>query len=198
MSVDRETLKVYEERAADYAARFDNDQPGTTLKRFLDALPEKAAILDLGCGTGASAALMQAAGHDVTCVDASPAMVEAARAKGLDAHVATFEELSGVALYDGVWANFSLLHAEEADLPRYMGKIAQALRPGGLFHVGMKVGEGMKRDGLGRRYTYVTPARLRELLSSNGITPIFEHQFSEAGLAGTEDPCIIMHGRRDG
>ncbi|GAB3118509.1 class I SAM-dependent methyltransferase [Streptomyces calidiresistens] len=49
-------------------------------------VPEPPArVLDLGCGTGSLTVLLAAAGHRVTGVDLSPAMVGAARAKLADA-----------------------------------------------------------------------------------------------------------------
>ncbi|GAA1945043.1 class I SAM-dependent methyltransferase [Kitasatospora viridis] len=50
--------------------------------RLADWLPgEPVRVLDAGCGTGSLALLAAAAGHRVTGVDCSPAMVELARAK---------------------------------------------------------------------------------------------------------------------
>ena len=44
-------------------------------------------VLDLGCGDGALTAKLVASGAQVLGVDASPAMVEATRARGIDAQV---------------------------------------------------------------------------------------------------------------
>lgn len=53
------------------------------------ALPEPpAAVVDLGCGTGSLAVLAAEAGHRVTGVDFSPAMIEQARRKAESAGVA--------------------------------------------------------------------------------------------------------------
>jgi SAM-dependent methyltransferase len=58
---------------------------------LVGALPAAPArVADLGCGTGTLSLLLAEAGHAVTGVDLSPAMVERARAKA--GHVATFHE----------------------------------------------------------------------------------------------------------
>ncbi|OIJ64179.1 class I SAM-dependent methyltransferase [Streptomyces mangrovisoli] len=73
------------------AASFD-DEPDHGLRdpavraawagRLREWLPERPAdVLDLGCGTGSLSLLAAEAGHRVTGIDRSPAMVERARAK---------------------------------------------------------------------------------------------------------------------
>lgn len=196
MSVDPETLSVYEDRAAEYARSFGTDKPGPALARFIAALPRSGKVLDIGCGPGGAAALMAGAGLRVTCLDASPAMVDLARARGLDARCASFDDIAGDQLYHGAWANFSLLHAARADLPRHLTAIAKVLKPRGVFHIGMKLGTGTARDRLGRRYTYVGARELADLLTAAGLQPDHEREFTETGLAGTADRGIIVQGRR--
>ena len=60
------------------------------------------------------------------------------------------DEIDGEDLYDGIWANFSLLHAPRAAFPLHLMALKRAIKPGGLLHLGMKLGEGEGRDGLGR------------------------------------------------
>ncbi len=196
---DKETLDVYDAKAQEYANKFDTVKArDSQFVAFLDGLPEKANLLDLGCGPGRAAAAMAAAGHTVTATDASAGMIDlAARLPGVTARQETFDEISGEALYDGIWANFSLLHAEREDLPRHLAALSQALKPGGLFHIGMKTGAGMGRDGIGRRYTYVTQDELTKLLLEVGLTPHQHWTGRDKGLAGTEDPWIVMHARKN-
>jgi SAM-dependent methyltransferase len=195
---DRETLAVYDEKADDYARCFGTgDAPGQHLRSFLAALPATADLLDLGCGPGRSAELMAKAGHRVEAWDASPKMVELAQAReGVHARQATFDALTGTALFDGIWANFSLLHATREDLDRHIAAIARALRPAGIFHIGMKEGTGTRRDAIGRRYTFVTEEDLRGLCAQNALTPFAFWSGSEVGLAGTNDPFIILQARK--
>ena len=69
-------------------------------------VPVGARVLDLGCGPGASAAVMARAGLKVTATDAVPEMVAMAKAHpGVSATVATFDEISGTDVFDGIWAS---------------------------------------------------------------------------------------------
>ncbi len=193
MSTDPRTIAVYEARAEDYADRFATGAPEPPLQAFIDLLPQGARVLDLGCGPGNASAFLRAAGMLPDPIDAAPAMVAMAnRRHDIGARLASFSDIDAVAAYEGVWANFSLLHAPRADLPRYLRALHRALRPGGLLHIAMKTGTGEARDALGRAYTYVTPDQLAALLTSAGFTPFTTEQGHEAGLAGTHDPFVII------
>lgn len=196
---DEETLDVYDARAGDYAKFTTQSTPDTQLTAFLGAVPNRARLWDLGCGPGRSAMLMAQAGHDVLATDASAAMVElAAKIPGITVRQESFEQIQGEAIYDGIFANFSLLHADGPDLPGHIQAIARALKPEGVFHIGMKMGTGTKRDGIGRRYTYVTDASLTALLEDASLTPTQRWFGSEPGLDGVVAPFIIMHAVKHG
>ncbi|MCR9112189.1 MAG: class I SAM-dependent methyltransferase [Rhodobacteraceae bacterium] len=193
MSGDSETLKVYARQAADYAEMVKALENDPSLTAFITAMPEGGHVLDLGCGPGWAAARMAREGLTVTATDAVPEMVDmAGEHPGVTARQATFDDISGTAIYDGIWANFSLLHAPRADLPRHMGALARALKPGGVLHVGMKTGTGEHRDSLGRLYTYVTEDELRGLLSGAGLSPGPARTGADKGLDGTVAPWITL------
>ena len=197
---DPKTLNVYAQKADDYArimGKSAEDSQG--LQAFLDAMPPQARILDIGCGPGTWAGLMAAAGHDVEAWDPVPDMVRLAAEKpGVRAREAGFEDLTAAGEYDGVWANFSLLHVLREGLPVHIGAMARALKPGGLFHIGMKTGEGMQRDALGRRYTYVTASELEGLLEAAGLRPAARWTGEDKGLDGTMAPWIVMQAVKHG
>ncbi len=195
---DARTLALYEARAEEYAQRTLSEAPDEALAAFLGDMPAGGAVLDLGCGPGFAAARMAQAGLQVEATDAAAAMVAlAARHPGVTARQESFDALDAQARYDGIWANFSLLHAPRANLPRHLAAMARALRPGGLVHVAMKRGEGTARDSLGRAYTYVTAPELEHLLLDAGLTTV-RRRFSgeDPGFDGVPAPWIGMqaHG----
>lgn len=199
---DRDTLAVYAKAAGDYAKRFariedaDVDQ-FSDLKAFFALLPDNGLVLDLGCGPGQWAAKIRAAGYRVQAMDASPEMAALANERfDLDVTVGVFEDLTAEGVYDGVWANFSLLHAPKAEMPGHLQLIFRALKPGGAFHIGLKLGEGEGRDHLGRFYSYYGEVELTGLLEAAGFTVTRKRTGSAKGLAGTEDTYVILtaHG----
>ena len=191
--IDRETIAVYDARAGDYAKLEPSDRPSETLARFIAELPEAARVLDLGCGPGTSARHMARAGCSVDAIDASEAMIAlAAQIDGVTARQATFDEITGHDIYDGVWANFSLLHAPRADFPRHLAAIHRALKPGGLFHIALKEGTGEHRDSLGRHYAYYTEDDLTALLETAGFSVGPYRRGRDKGLSGTEENWISV------
>jgi len=196
MSQDNETIAVYGREAGRYAEVFLAPEKDPALGRFVDHLPPNSTVLDLGCGPGFAAGYMTTLGHRTIATDATPEMVEmAASLPGVDARLATFDDITGTDLYEGIWANFSLLHAPRADLPRHLGALKQALKSHGIFHIGMKIGTGEHRDTIGRLYTYVTENELIDLLKETGLTPLHIHTGADPGLDGTVAPWVTILAR---
>ncbi|WP_299566412.1 class I SAM-dependent methyltransferase [uncultured Sulfitobacter sp.] len=191
---DPETLRVYAAKHADYATRTDDhNKTDPLLAAFIANLDSGGRALDLGCGPGASAAAMARAGLRVTAVDAVAEMVAlAARHPGVTALQQRFEDIDGTGIYGGIWANFSLLHADRAALPDILGALHRALVPKGRLHIAMKLGNGTQRDNLGRLYTYVTENELRGLLGGAGFTITEKAEGRDKGLDGTYADWIAL------
>lgn len=169
--MDTETIKYYDKSAESYLDKVCNTYPDSDLLSFINSIKSGGTILDLGCGPGNSSAMMQSAGLNVQASDCSQKMVDIAKNKfNVDAIKAEFKELSEIDLYDGVWANFSLLHAPRSEMLSNLKKINRSLKKKGYLHIGLKIGNGEKRDTLGRQYTYYQPKELKSLLISAGFT----------------------------
>ena len=169
--MDTETIKYYDKSAESYLDKVCNTYPDSDLLSFINSIKSGGTVLDLGCGPGNSSAMMQSAGLNVQASDCSQKMVDIAKNKfNVDAIKAEFKELSEIDLYDGVWANFSLLHAPRSEMLSNLKKINRSLKKKGYLHIGLKIGNGEKRDTVGRQYTYYQPKELKSLLISAGFT----------------------------
>jgi trans-aconitate methyltransferase len=161
-------------------------------------------ILDLGCGDGQLTARLAATGAVVTGVDASPAMVAAARSRGIAADEAPAEQLPySEAAFDAVFSNAALHWVRDHDA--MMSEVHRVLKPGGRFAAEMG-GHGnvaailvaltavLARHGYGNREDgvnyYPTPEAYRHRLERHGFrverieliprpTPL-----AEGGMAG--------------
>lgn len=89
-------------------------------------------ILDLGCGDGQLTTQLLASGSEVVGVDASEAMITAARARGIQAEVANVEALPfQPQRFDAVFSNAVLHWVKNHDA--MLGEVRRVLRPGGRF-----------------------------------------------------------------
>ncbi|MFV2035577.1 MAG: class I SAM-dependent methyltransferase [Halocynthiibacter sp.] len=197
MSADSETIALYDARVGDYRRLVSSEVPNPKLERFIDAVITAegagARVLDLGCGPGNAAARMAARGLDVDAVDASGEMVRTARqVYGIAARQAQFSDIVGKRIYAGVWASFSLLHAPRSAFSGHLAALHLALVAGGLFHIGMKTGNGENRDSIGRFYTYYTEAELNRLVEEAGFSVTHQTLGEDVGLDGTLAPWIIL------
>lgn len=140
-------------------------------------------ILDLGCGDGALTAKLAGLGCEVVGVDASPEMVAAARARGLDARVVAGEELAFEAEFDAVFSN-AALHWMKRDPDAVITAVARALRPGGRFvaemgghgnvaAISVALHAALARRGVDARaaspWYFPTPEAYRERLERHGF-----------------------------
>ncbi|HEY1965817.1 MAG TPA: methyltransferase domain-containing protein, partial [Acidobacteriaceae bacterium] len=90
-------------------------------------------ILDLGCGDGALTEQIAASGAEVTGVDNSPAMLDAARKRGLRVELHDADSLPYHHQFDAVFSN-AAIHWLSADRqPAMLAGVYCALRPDGRF-----------------------------------------------------------------
>jgi SAM-dependent methyltransferase len=133
----------FEHLAPDYDARFTSTPLGVLLRqavwRRLDArFSSGDRVLELACGTGEDAVHLAMRGVRILATDASPAMVETARAKAAAAGIAESVEARCVAIeeigdlagaFDGAFSSFGGLNCV-ADLEGVARSLATLLRPG--------------------------------------------------------------------
>jgi trans-aconitate methyltransferase len=103
---------------------------GLPVVRLLNPQPGER-ILDLGCGDGALTKVIAEEGCDIVGVDSSSALVAAALKLGLCVEEMSAYDIAYQDEFDAVFSNAALHWMTDAD--RVIGKVYQALRPGGRF-----------------------------------------------------------------
>ena len=105
----------------------------------LGATPED--VLELACGTGALACILDDRGYRVTGLDRSASMIAVARQKALDPRrtirfqVGDMVRLPPSGSYDAVLCLYDSINyvMEEADILAMLYRLRAAIKPGGLF-----------------------------------------------------------------
>ena len=195
--IDDETISAYNNQVEAYADLTRSTSTDPLLVAFMTHVVPGGHILDLGCGPANAAAEMREHNFEVDAVDASPEMVRLAnKTHDIGARLATFDDIDGYDTYDGIWANFSLLHAPVEDFPRHLNALYRALKPGGHFHIGMKLGTGSARDKLGRHYSYYSQSELSDLLNTAGFVVVTASTGEDLGLAGDIEAWIALRARK--
>lgn len=143
-----------------HAEEFLSDTAGADLSEiqdtFLSLLPEKALILDFGCGSGRDAKYFLKRGYRVEAVDGSVKMCRATEElAGIPVRQMRFQELREEKKYDGIWACASVLHLSKDELGDVFQRMSRALKDGGILYASFKYGsfEGERR---GRHFTDFT------------------------------------------
>ena len=194
---DAQTIAAYNNEADRYAELAKTDQAQEGLTSFLELVPIGGLVLDLGCGPGHTAAEMVRRGYRVEALDASAEMARLAKElHGLDVQICDFASFNAVGRFDGVWASFSLLHADRKDFPVCLTNINRSLKSDGALFLGMKLGTGDERDKLGRHYTYYTESELIGFLADAGFEPQTITHGQGLGLAGHVEPWITIVAKR--
>jgi SAM-dependent methyltransferase len=197
-NVSRTTLAHYDANARSFWEGTRDHDVSQNIEALLARLgPAPQRILDLGCGPGRDLAALRALGHEPVGLDGSARFVEMAREhSGCPVLHQDFLALDLPAeSFDGIFANASLFHVPGRELPRVLGELWRALRPGGVLFASNP--HGRNEEGWnGRRYgAYHDLERWRAYLEAAGFEWL-DHYYRPAGLPRERQPWLASLARK--
>lgn len=141
--MDKQTIDTYNKMAKEYddeTIDFWERFPRTFVDKFIELSGKK--IVNVGSGPGRDGLLLQQAGKEVVCVDASEAMIKLSSERGLQSVLAGFDSLPfGNESFDGVWSYTALLHIPKKSVGTPLEEISRVLKPSGMFALGLIEGD---------------------------------------------------------
>ena len=158
------TIDYYNQYADEFAQATLNVDMESLYQPFLAELPERARILDVGCGSGRDTLAFLNKGYQVDAIDYSEALVKRATLlTSIAVQQQSFYDIDVQDVYDGVWACASLLHSDRNRLPEVLKRIHAALRRGGVCYMSFKY-DTTDREKDGRVFTNLDEDQAKELL----------------------------------
>lgn len=148
--MDKSKLAVdtYEKIAVKYAQQYFDDMVDVPyINKFLDMLPKRGKILDIGSGPGQFAKHMSEKGFEVTGIDFSQVMVAIAKERvpkvdfrHMDMRQLNFPDNS----FDGVFSAYSLIHIPSEEVLATLKGFHRVLKAGGYVEIAVQKGEADK------------------------------------------------------
>lgn len=182
--MDQPTINTYNKLAKDYddeTSDFWKRFPRTFLDKFIELSGNK--IIDIGSGPGRDGLLLQDAGKQVVCIDASAAMIKLSLKRGLNSILAEFDHLPFEnELFDGAWSYTSLLHIPKKSVDTSLQEISRILKQSGIFALGLIEGntEGYKISSgvdMPRWFSFYQKDEVVNLCKKHNFELIYFEQF---------------------
>jgi len=193
------TLEHYERRAEDFregTRDHDVSQNVAALLAHIESEPP-FTILDFGCGPGRDLKVFSSLGHVAIGLEGAARFVAMARADtACEVWQQDFFKLDlPDARFDGVFANAALFHVPRQELPRVLGQLRAALKPGGVLFSSNPHGGNDEGWNRGRYGAYHDLQAWRRWMSGAGFVEL-EHYYRPAGLPREQQPWLASVWRR--
>jgi SAM-dependent methyltransferase len=194
-----DTLAYYEQRAEEFRAGtqdHDVSQNIAALLRHIEGKPP-FTILDFGCGPGRDLKALTGLGHTAIGLEGAASFVAMARAEtGCEVWPQDFLKLDLPGnRFDGIFANASLFHVPCQELPRVLGQLHAALKPGGVLFSSNPQGKNEEGWNRGRYGAYHDLDAWCRYLSDGGFIRL-EYYYRPTGLPREQQPWLASVWRR--
>lgn len=162
----KKTIEFYNEHANQYVQDTLRADMSQAMERFCSYLPDTAAIVDLGAGSGRDTKTFLERGYAVDAIDASEELCTlASEYTGIPVQCVKIQNWKPEKKYDGLWANASLLHLDMSEITTFIGRLKKILNVGGYAYVSMKSGIITGLDEKKRYFTDFTKEDMEIILA---------------------------------
>lgn len=148
-------ISYYDENAISYFYNTKYLDMKEAYDRFLSRVVSGGLILDFGCGGGRDSKYFLSKDYKVSAIDGSKEMCRLASeyAKIYVKNI-EYKDFSDTSIYDGIWANASLVHLDDNNLLSTLSSIREALKDDGVFYMSLKNNKSERESDRDRIFYY--------------------------------------------
>lgn len=196
---DLQTLSFYQKNASQYFSETVGLDISSNRARFLNLIPKKGHILDLGCGSGRDSRFFLDNDYRVTPLDASKELATlASDFIGKPVEIISFQELDYFNVFDGIWACASLLHCPKTEMGSILKRITYALKSQGIVYMSFKQGVGERVDEKGRFFNDYIETELVDLLKAHHGLALIDSWVENKPLRGGFQAWVNILVKKEG
>jgi SAM-dependent methyltransferase len=193
------TLAYYDAHAKQFFAGTIDHDVSQNIQALLGAIESTPpfTILDLGCGPGRDLKTFSALGHRAIGVDGSAEFVDMAKAySGCEVWRQDFVHLDlPPETFDGIFANAALFHVPSRALPKVLGDLYAALKPGAVLFSSNPRGhneEGWNGSRYGSYYDFDT---WQQFMTAAKFRPV-HHYYRPPNVPRDQQPWLASVWRK--
>jgi SAM-dependent methyltransferase len=188
--MDRDTVSFYDREADSLANRYEAALMPMIQSLLMRHLPETGPILEIGCGSGRDAAYLAGQVREVTAIDPSLCMLQAAGR--LHPELAGALHRASLPLpadspilarrFAGIYSVAAFMHIPDSELFESVAQVRDLLEPGGIFILSCSTGRDNlydNRDQNGRLYIERPPEELQLLFERLGFRLVARYDMDD-------------------
>jgi len=201
-------VSTYEKIADIYTKQYFNDLTDASyIDKFLEKLPPKAKILDVGSGPGQFTKYIMDKGYDVIGIDFSKEMVSTAKKMVpngdfhfMDMRKLEFEDNT----FDGLLVAYSLIHIPSEDIPQTLKGFHRVLKPQGYLEIIAQKGEADKvidepfMPSEKMFFNFFTKERLKKFLQDADFEIDYQFEADSQDPDSVSDKVIYTIAKKSG
>lgn len=173
---DNSTINYYNTHAATYFADTVHVDMSENCDCFARYIKPGGRIMDIGAGSGRDMLYFKQKGFQVEGIDASDELCRmASDYAGVQVRCLRIQDWQPEEVYDGLWANASLLHLPMEEIEEFVLRAEKYLSERGAMYLSLKSGIDTGSDARGRYFTNMTMEKLQWLFSKTAGLKIAEH-----------------------
>ncbi|MCK8085763.1 class I SAM-dependent methyltransferase [Vibrio sp. 1CM8B] len=173
-----QTIQFYDNNADAYYRETNHVDMEDSYDRFRKLIGNGGRILDAGCGVGRDTRYFISKGYKVQSFDLSSRMCEITRKYPYSfCTQMSFMDVDYYEEFDAIWANASLLHVPESDMPEAIARLARSLKVGGYLFASFKTDKNFSSKDT-RKFYFHTKDDLEKSIRLSKFDLVFVDRWS--------------------